>query len=116
MDNVRYYFDVHVPRTVAAQLAKRGIDVLTAQADHSATLPDHQLLERARDLGRIMVTSDIRFRALAERWQAQNLAIGGLIFAHPLHVTIGQMVLDLELVAQALSQEEIQNQVLFLPL
>jgi hypothetical protein len=28
-----------------------------------------------------------------------------LIFAHPTHVTIGQMVLDLELVAQALSKE-----------
>jgi hypothetical protein len=73
VDYVRFYFDVHVPLTVAAQLAKRGIDVLSAQADHSSTLPDHQLLERASDLGRIMVTSDTRFRALAERWQAQNL-------------------------------------------
>ncbi len=116
MDYVRFYFDVHVPHTVAAQLAKRGIDVLTAQADHSSTLTDHQLLQRARDLGRIMVTSDIRFRALAERWQAQYLPFDGLIFAHPLHVTIGQMVLDLELVAQALTQEEIRNHVLFLPL
>lgn len=116
MDHVRFYFDVHVPHTVATQLVKRGIDVLTAQADHSATLSDHQLLERARDLGRIMVTSDIRFRALAEHWQAHDLTFGGLIFAHPLHVTIGRMVLDLELVARALSQEEIENQVLFLPL
>jgi hypothetical protein len=78
--------------------------------------PPVSLLQRARDLGRIMVTSDIRFRALAERWQAQYLPFDGLIFAHPLHVTIGQMVLDLELVAQALTQEEIRNHVLFLPL
>ena len=116
MDYGRFYFDVHVPRTVAAQLAKRGIDVLTAQADHSSTLADHHLLQRACDLGRIMVTSDIRFRALAECWQAQHLPFDGLIFAHPLHVTIGQMVIDLEIVAQALSQEEIRNQILFLPL
>jgi len=116
VDHVRFYFDVHVPHSVAVELGKRGVDVLTAQADHKSTLPDHQLLARASDLGRVMVTSDIRFRALAERWQGQNLTFGGLIFAHPLHITIGQMVLNLELVTQAVSLEEIQNQVIFLPL
>jgi predicted nuclease of predicted toxin-antitoxin system len=66
---VRLYFDVHIPRSVAEQLTKRGIDILTAQADHSATLPDHELLVRASNMGRTIVTSDIRFRALAETWQ-----------------------------------------------
>jgi hypothetical protein len=101
---------------VASQLGKRGIDVLTAQADHGATLPDHELLARAGSLGRVMVTSDIRFRALAEKWQADHQDFGGLVFAHPLHVTIGQMVLNLELIATVVSLEEIQNQVIFLPL
>lgn len=113
---VRFYFDVHVPQAVASQLGKRGIGVLTAQADHSTTLPDHALLERARHLGRVMVTSDIRFRALAESWQQSGRYFEGLVFAHPLHVTIGQMVLNLELIARAISPEEIQNQVVFLPL
>ena len=74
---VRLYFDVHIPRSVAEQLTKRGIDILTAQADHSATLPDHELLARASHMGRTIVTSDIRFRALAETWQKnrQTLAL-----------------------------------------
>ena len=113
---VRFYFDVHVPLTVADQLAKRGIDILTAQADHSATLPDHEVLARASLLGRTVVTSDIRFRALAENWQESNRHFQGLVFAHPIHVTIGQMVLNLELIAMVISPEEIQNQVVFLPL
>jgi hypothetical protein len=113
---VRLYFDVHIPLTVAEQLAKRGIDILTAQADHSATLPDHELLDRSSGLGRTIVTSDIRFRALAENWQENHQTFGGLIFAHPLHITIGQMVLDLELITRALTPEELLNQVVFLPL
>lgn len=113
---VRFYFDVHVPLSVAEQLAKRGIHILTAQADRSATLPDHELLARASHLGRAIVTSDIRFRALAESWQESQRNFGGLVFVHPLHVTIGQMVLDLELIARAVAPEELQNQIVFLPL
>jgi hypothetical protein len=113
---VRLYFDVHIPRSVAEQLTKRGIDILTAQADHSATLPDHELLARASNMGRTIVTSDIRFRALAETWQKNRQTFGGLIFAHTLHITIGQMVLDLELITRALTPEELVNQVVHLPL
>jgi hypothetical protein len=113
---ISLYFDVHVPATVARQLEMRGVDILSAQADHRATLPDSTLLQRATDLGRTMVTSDIRFRALAEDWQAQQLAFGGLIYAHPLQVTIGRMVIDLELISKALSSEEMQNQVIYLPI
>ena len=116
MAAIKLYFDVHVPATVARQLEKRGVDILTAQADNSATLPDSALLQRATDLGRTMVTSDIRFRALAEEWQAQFLAFGGLIYAHPLQVTIGRMIIDLELISKALSSDEMRNQVIYLPL
>lgn len=57
---VRLYFDVHVPLTVAEQLSKRGIDVLTAQADKTATLPDHDLLARATSFDRdICYISDL---------------------------------------------------------
>jgi hypothetical protein len=113
---VHLYFDVHVPRTVSEQLSKRGIDVLTAQAENAATLADHELLARATSLERAIVTSDIRFRALAEHWQETGLNFSGLIFTHPLQVTIGRMVLDLELLANAVPPEEIRNQVVFLPL
>lgn len=113
---IRFLFDVHVPLAVAEQLKRRGIDVLTAQDDNSARLLDHELLSRAGELGRTVVTSDVRFRVLAGSWQQNERAFCGLVFAHPMHVTIGRMVLDLEIIAKTLSPEEMRNQVIHLPL
>jgi hypothetical protein len=61
-------------------LRLRLIDVLTAQGDGSGKLTDDVLLKRATELG--------------------------IIYAHQLRITIGQMVDDLELIAKATSQNE----------
>ena len=52
--SVRLYMDVHVRRPVTTALRVRGVDVLTAQEDGAATLPDLELLERAMDRGRVL--------------------------------------------------------------
>ncbi|MCC6392358.1 MAG: DUF5615 family PIN-like protein [Bryobacterales bacterium] len=63
--------DVHVPGAVTMSLRMRGIDVLTAQEDGSATLDDSTLLKRATELGRILVTQDdlLRERTSCGRWR-----------------------------------------------
>jgi hypothetical protein len=58
---VLLYMDVHVPQSITEQLRRRRIDVLTAIEDDSATLADDKLLERTRQLGRVIFTQDIRF-------------------------------------------------------
>lgn len=63
---VAIYMDVHIPQPITDQLRRRGVDVLTAIEDNHAGVADDELLERARQLGRLMFTHDIRFRALAE--------------------------------------------------
>ena len=68
---VALYFDVHVPQAIADQLRLRGVDVISAVNDDSATLEDDALLEHASDLGRVLFTQDIRFKALAESWRRQ---------------------------------------------
>ena len=110
------YMDVHVPRSVAEQLRLRGVDVLTAIEDGSDTLDDAALLERATSLHRVLVTQDIRFRVRAETWQAAGRHFSGLVFAHPLEVTIGQFVGDLEIISFASESGECENQVFRLPL
>jgi len=112
---VSLYMDVHVPQSITEQLRRRGVDVLTAIEDNSATLADDQLLERVRELGRVIFTQDIRFKALAEEWQRQGRPFAGLIFGHQLGGTIGQFVRDLGLIAQASSAEEWINTVEHLP-
>ena len=68
---VPLYMDVQVPQQITDQLRRRGADVLTAIEDGWAEAADEDLLEHARELGRVVLTQDIRFRAMAEDWQRQ---------------------------------------------
>jgi hypothetical protein len=111
----KLYMDVHVPQSVTNQLRRRGVDVVTALEDDAATLADAALLERATQFGRVLITQDIRFCAMAIAWQAEGRKFAGLTFAHPLGITIGQFVHDLELLAKASLDNECADQVLRLP-
>lgn len=113
---VALYMDVHVPWAIAEQLRRRGGEVLRAQEDRSATLSDADLLERASQLGRVMFTRDIRFKALAEDWQRRGRPFVGLVFGHARHGSIGRFVIDLELIAQATDPSEWISRIEHLPI
>lgn len=112
---VKLYMDVHVPRPITEQLRRRGVDVLTAIEEHADDLPDEAILQRAYELGRIVFTQDIRFKALAENWQRQGRPFAGLVFGHQLRGTIGKYVNDLELIAIASEADEWRSAVGYLP-
>jgi hypothetical protein len=114
--SVALYMDVHVHVAVTEQLRRRGVDVLTAQDDDSDDLDDEALLIRSTILGRVTFTFDIRFKARAEDWQRQGRPFAGLVWGHPMRLTIGQLVLDLELIAKATDPPDWQNIVERLPL
>ncbi len=63
-----------------------------------------------------MFTYDLGFKARAEDWQRQGKSFAGLVWSHPMRLTIGQMVLDLELLAKATDPPDWQNVVERLPL
>lgn len=107
--------DVHVPQAITEQLRRRGIDVLTAFEDEAQELPDDQLLLRAGSLKRVLFTQDIRFRVLAETWQAKGKPFYGLIFGHQLGGTIGQFVNDLAFISEASETDEWKNTVEYIP-
>ena len=109
------YMDVHVPQAITDQLRRRGVDVLTANEDGANDLPDDALLERARVMGRLLFTQDVRFRAMAEQWQREKRPFAGLLVGHQLGGTIGQFVRDLELIAHASEPQEWANAVEWLP-
>jgi hypothetical protein len=112
---IAFYMDVHVPGAITDQLRRRGIDVLTAIEDGADQLPDDAVLQRANDLGRIVFTQDIRFKALAEQWQQQNRPFAGLLFGHQLGGTIGTYVKNLELIGLASESAEWRNSIGHLP-
>ncbi|HSZ54895.1 MAG TPA: DUF5615 family PIN-like protein [Tepidisphaeraceae bacterium] len=113
--SVQLYMDVHVPEAITTQLRRRDVDVLTALDDGAGRTVDAELLERARTVGRVMFTQDIRFCALAEGWQGEGRSFAGLIFGHQLAGTIGQFVSDLELIAKASEPQEWVNVVERIP-
>lgn len=116
MISVRYYLDVHIPRAIAVQLRIRGIDALRAQEDGTDELADDLLLERARVEGRVMVTSDIRFFAMACGWSREGRNHAGIVFGSQSGVSIGEFVRDLELIAKTCDLVELNGQAIRLPL
>jgi len=110
------YVDVHVPAAIAAELRRRGVDVLTAQEDGTTELKVDDLLIRASSLERLLFTQDIRLKALAEDWQRIGRPFAGLVFGHQLHGSIGQYIRDLELIAKVTAPADWHGQVEQLPL
>ncbi len=108
--------DVHVPRAVTTALRLRSIDVLTAQEDGAAQVADDRLLERAMELGRVLVSQDEDLLREGARRLREGEGFSGVVYAHQLRVTIGQMVEDLVLIATATSQEEWSGRIEYLPL
>jgi predicted nuclease of predicted toxin-antitoxin system len=93
----------------------RGVNVLTAQEDGAARLPDPELLDRATELDRVLFTQDDDLLREATRRQAAGESFAGIVYAHQLKVTIGQCVQDLALVAEAGEPTDLANAVEFLP-
>ena len=113
---LRFYMDVHIPCAITLQLRRRGVDVLTSQEDRTQTLDDSRLLDRASDLGRVLVTQDDDLLHEAASRQNQALPFLGVIYAPALRVTLGEMVVDLELISRVSKQEEWVSRVEYLPL
>lgn len=87
---VTLYMDAHIPRAITTGLRLRSVDVLTAHEDGAALLSDAELMDRA--------------------------TASGLIYAHPLQISIGQTIKDLELIAKAAELDDLRSRVEFLPL
>ena len=112
----RLYMDVHIRRAVSVSLRLRGVDVLTAQQDGAPRLPDPELLDRATSLDRVLVSGDSDLLREAAQRQRTSRSFSGVIFAHQLRVSVGQMIHDLELLAKFTDPEDHVNRVEYLPL
>ena len=75
-------------------------------ADGTRELEDAGLLDRAKDIGRVLFTEDADMLVEVSRRHKTGIAFSGLIYAHQLNVTIGECVADLEIIAQASDLEE----------
>jgi len=103
--------DVHVPFAITMALRARMISAVTAQEDGADELDDDKLLQRATQLGCILVTQDEDFLRVGARLQNEGKHFTGIVYAHQDRVTIGQMVEGLELIVRATMPEEWESRV-----
>jgi hypothetical protein len=108
--------DVHLRRAVTIALRLRSVDVLTAQEDAAAEFDDDHLLQRATELGRVLVSQDEDLLREGVKRLRSHQDFSGIIYAHQLRITVGQMVDDLELIAHATSQDEWRGRIEYLPI
>lgn len=114
--SLAFYMDVHVPEAITEGLREKGIDVLTSQEDETTTWTDSELVDRATELGRVLVSHDADMLQETKRRQQSGQPFSGVVYGHQLKLTIGKAVLDLVLIAEVMTAEEMTNQLLRLPL
>ena len=111
-----FYMDVHIPAAITEGLRRRNIDVLMSQDDGTREADDDALLQRATELGRLLFSQDQDLLRIASQWQHDGRRFPGLVFSHQQGTSIGQCIEDLELLAQCCTENDVTNQVIFLPL
>jgi Domain of unknown function (DUF5615) len=114
--SVSLYMDVHVRSAVTMGLRRRGVDVITAQEDGAARLPDPGLLDRSTKLDRVLFSQDDDLLREARRREIAGAHFSGVIYVHQMRLTIGQIIQDLELISKASDPKDFQNRVEYLPL
>jgi uncharacterized protein DUF5615 len=114
--SVNLYMDVPVALAITSQLRRRQVDVITAQEDGARRFPDSDLLDRASELGRILVTHDKDLLAESSLRQRSGGAFMGVIYVPQTGLPIGKCVDDLELLAEVTEPQEWLSRVEYLAL
>ncbi len=113
---IAIYMDTHIPKAITVGLRVRGVDIITAQEDNAANLSDSELLNRATALQRALFTFDDDLLVEATQRQRKGIHFAGVIYAHPLRVSIGTCIRDLEMIAKGVEPKDLVNRVEILPL
>jgi hypothetical protein len=110
------YCDHNVTFGITAGCRALGLDVLTALADGIADCPDEEVLARATELGRIVFTQDTDFVRITGEWLACGIDFAGVVYGHQLRVAIGRAISDLHVIAEVMTEDEMRNQLIRLPI
>jgi predicted nuclease of predicted toxin-antitoxin system len=115
---VALYMDEHIPKAVTEGLRERGVDVITVQEDGLLGASDPEVLNRATETKRVVVTYDDDFLSEASRRLEQDIYFYGVIYVtEPRNALTGKLIEDLEIVAKAVEPSYFVNRKLeYLPL
>jgi len=108
---VRLYLDENLPPVIAEQLRLRGVDALSVRDMGTLGESDTFHLQRATELERVIVTTDIDFLQMVSAEGVEHL---GVIFGSQQAFSIGDWVKSLELLCFVLMPDDMKNHVEYL--
>ncbi len=109
-DPIRFYMDQNFPGPVSRALARRGIDVLTAQDSDRCGFPDHDQLAFSTAEARVLVTFDPDFPAMHHA----GVKHAGIAWCPERKHNIGGLVQALLLLHGVLNSDEMRNHLEYL--
>jgi uncharacterized protein with PIN domain len=109
MGAVRYYFDEHIPHSVAHGLRQLGVDVVVSQEAGMTSADDEVHLQFATQDGRVVYTHDRDFTRL----HATGVSHGGIVYSSQ-GLPVRVMIDGLFEIFQVLTAEEMQDQLRYL--
>ena len=99
-------------RPSSTGLRGRGVDCLTVQQDGRGGLSDPDVLDRAGELGRVVLTSDADFARIAHERQRAGEPFPGVVKLNAPSSAVG----DLLVLAECLAPAEMADRIEYLPL
>lgn len=114
--SISLYMDHNVPRAVTEGVRHRGVKVKTAYENGRETARDPEILDRATELSYVLFTQDDDFLPITGKRQRNRIGFSGVIYAHPLKITIGRCIEDLTLITKIADLQDLEDRVIYLPL
>lgn len=108
-NRIKFYFDEHVPVTIANGLKRRGVDVISVVEAGLLGATDEEHLARAKLEKRTIFTQDDDFLRL----HAAGNEHAGIVYAHQ-GKSIGKLISGLMSIYQVLEIEDMMNHVEYL--
>jgi hypothetical protein len=104
---IHFYLDENIPIAVAAQLRRRGIEVVTVRDLGFLGDSDTNHLHRATEMGFVLCTHDADYVELA----TSGVEHSGIVFGQQHRHNIGDWVRFLELVHAVYESDEMRNRI-----
>ena len=111
---MKIYCDENIESAIVEGLRRRGIEVVSVRDTGDLGKSDEYHLKRASELEAVILTHDVDFLRMAHQWQQGGKEHKGILYAHPLDLSLGECIRLVELVTQVLTEGEMKNHIEFL--
>lgn len=108
---MKIYADENIEHSIIEGLRRRRIEVISAKEIGYLGKPDEFHIKKAFDMKAVILTHDIDFLRIASNQEVNH---SGIIFAHPGSVSVSQCIRRVELIANILTNKDMENHIEFL--